>query len=377
MDNKMTLNLIAEIMGWSETDGATATEEFAWLRLMSEIKYDSYDGFRAGARFIESLAHWLKQFAPEHREGAYRFIKTRLIYISPAELRRVIESFVPETVTPMLRQQVAAELGIKPYEVWSTKEAVTAFDSRLRRTLLVGLSDGSRIDILRRADRRISQEQVVPMLYIEDEKWRDLNKDLVSDPRRGKGAKFDNVYLIDDFTASGTTFIRPKDAGWTGKLSRFNRLVRGARERLGDEFPIADDYALHIHHYISSAQAREALLERLALADAEWEEKSYGTYDVTEGLLLPPNAKLDEATDAEILALCDEYYDHALFERLEKHCREAGQSDMKRGYADCALPVIMEHNTPNNSISLLWAETAGEGGAHRMRPLFHRRDRHG
>ena len=42
----------------------------------------------------------------------------------------------------------------------------------------------------------------------------------------------------------------------------------------------------------------------------------------------------------------------------------------------CALPVVLEHNTPNNSIPLLWAETAGADGAHAMEPLFFRRDRH-
>jgi hypothetical protein len=78
-----------------------------------------------------------------------------------------------------------------------------------------------------------------------------------------------------------------------------------------------------------------------------------------------------------MLALCDKYYDHALFKRLEKHCREAGMNTMKLGYAYGALPVVLEHNTPNNSIPLLWAETAGDGRVHAMEPLFFRRDRHG
>jgi hypothetical protein len=50
---------------------------------------------------------------------------------------------------------------------------------------------------------------------------------------------------------------------------------------------------------------------------------------------------------------------------------------MKLGYANCALPVVLEHNTPNNSFPLLWAETARANGAHAMEPLFFRRDRHG
>jgi hypothetical protein len=49
---------------------------------------------------------------------------------------------------------------------------------------------------------------------------------------------------------------------------------------------------------------------------------------------------------------------------------------MKYGYADCALPLVLEHNTPNNAIPILWAETEGKLGEP-MRPLFFRRDRHG
>jgi hypothetical protein len=80
--------------------------------------------------------------------------------------------------------------------------------------------------------------------------------------------------------------------------------------------------------------------------------------------------------DDAIVDLCGRYYDHALFKRLEKHCREAGQTDMKYGYANCALPLVLEHNTPNNSIPLLWAETDGQSGP-QMQSLFFRRDRHG
>jgi hypothetical protein len=375
MNNKMALNLIAEIMGWNESDRSTANDEYAWLRLMSSVKYDGYSDFRAGARFVESLATWLKQFDAADRPAAYNFVKTRLIYVSPAELQRLIESFLPETVTPTLRAEVAAELGIKPYEAWSTAEGVALFRRRLRRTLFVGLSDGSRIDILRRASPAITQEHIIPMMYVDDEKWRDLHKKLQKEA--GDGAKFDHVYLVDDFTASGTTFIRQVEGSWTGKLQKFNDIVLRASKELGSSFPIAKDYALHIHHYVSSHQARQALEERLTEANAQWPEKSYGSYEITEGLLLPKSTKMTGGADAAILDLCDRYYDHALFERLEEHCKQAKQTDMKRGYANCALPIIFDHNTPNNSVSLLWAETDGEKGAHAMKPLFHRRDRHG
>jgi len=372
--NKLALNLIADVMGWDDADG-TATREYEWLRLMSSVKYDGYSDFRAGSRFLEALAAWLKQFEPADRPVAYEFVRRRLVYISPAEMQCLIEGFVPEVVTPSLRRKAAEELGIKPHQVWGSQEGTAAFSGLLRRTLIVGLSDGSRIDVLRRANsKRLTTEQIVPMMDVGREKWEDLAKNLADDA--GADAKFKRIYLIDDFTASGTTFVRFVDGDWKGKLTKFNKLVCNARKELGNAFPIVENYDLHIHHYVSSMQAREKLLQKTDEAETAWAEKTYGSVTVTESLLLPDTVPLKAVRDAAMIDLCNRYYDHSLFVRLQKHCEQAGQTDMRLGYADCALPVILDHNAPNNAISLLWAETAGADGP-AMRPLFRRRDRHG
>jgi hypothetical protein len=373
--NRFGLTLISEIMSWP--DDGTATREYRWLRLMSSAKYDGYSDFRAGSRFPENFATWLKQFDPEDRQTAYDFVKNRLVYISAAEMQRIIEAFVPETVTPFLRRLAADEVGIAPHEVWGNPEGAAAFRKLLRRSLFVGLSDGARIDILRRANaRKLSQEQIVPMMNVDPNKWVDLGKKLRE--AEGKDAQFDRVYLIDDFTASGTTFIREVKGEWKGKLKKFDDLVADARNTAQLRkvpFPISENYAVHIHHYVSTAQARTALLDRVADASSKWTARDYGEADIGEGLLLPASLKMEPSTDAAMLALCDKYYDHELYERLKEHCEEAGQTDMKLGYANCALPLVLEHNTPNNSIPLLWAETNGTKGRP-MRPLFRRRDRH-
>lgn len=384
MINRLALNLVAAVMGW---DNEAATREYAWLQLMSSIKYDGYSDFRAGIRFLESLVSWLREFEPSDREAAYAFVKFRLVYISAAEMQRVIENFIPETVTPYLRRVVGARLGLKSYEVWTTTEGAEAFKAQLRRCLFVGLSDGSRIDVLRRVNAgRLSQEQVIPMMNVDDEKWLSLAKDLVKE--QGADARFDDVFLIDDFTASGTTFIRFPDGVAKGKLAKFEKLVTLAKGRLKEGFPLADAYALHIHHYVSTTQAHQVLRERVEEATQRLPDRSFGSYQITEGLLLPPDLKLgsenkedgrfvpSKPADRRVLELCEKYYDHDLFKRLETHCREAGQSSMRYGYANCALPLILEHNTPNNSVPLLWAETPGKDGK-AMRSLFFRRDRHG
>ena len=149
MINRLALSLIADVMDWSEEE---VTREYAWLRLMSSVKYDGYSDFRAGVRFLENLAIWLRQFDPEDRSAAYSFVRHRLVYISTAEIHRLIETFVPETVTPYLREAAATEVGIRPYETWRNPDGAEAFKRLLRCSLFVGLSDGSRIDVLRRAN---------------------------------------------------------------------------------------------------------------------------------------------------------------------------------------------------------------------------------
>src|SRR3546814_12559868 len=117
------------------------------------------------------------------------------------------------------------------------------------------------------------------MMNIGFEKWCDLSKDL----RAGQGgdASFDDVYLIDDFTASGTTFIRHVDGEWKGKLEKFDRAVRAARKELKDRFPIAKNYRLHIHHYVSTHQARQALLKRVGEAQEHWCDRTFSSVVIT------------------------------------------------------------------------------------------------
>ena len=267
--------------------------------------------------------------------------------------------------------------SIPAYTVWASQKGADTFRRRLRKTLFVGMSDGSRIDVLRRVNAgRISQEQVVPMLNVDFEIWEDLAEKLEKHEGMQAGEKFDSVYLIDDFTASGTTFIRYVDNKWKGKLKKFNDIVRGAADKLGNKFPIIENFDLHIHHYISSSQARSNLEKLMQDAEA-WDKRTYGCWSVTEGLLLPRNLPLSSASDVDMMNICKKYYDHQLYERLRVHCEENGQTTMAFGYADCALPIVLEHNTPNNSIPLLWADTGGAPGVHAMHSLFHRRDRHG
>jgi len=40
---------------------------------------------------------------------------------------------------------------------------------------------------------------------------------------------------------------------------------------------------------------------------------------------------------------------------FDEHFEKGGTSDAKYGYAAGGLPIVLHHNTPNNSIALLWS----------------------
>lgn len=371
MKQSLALRELAEVMKWTDE---TAGGEFAWLRLIARLKYDGYQGYLTGVRFLASLVVWLRQFDERHRAVAYSFFRNRLVYISNVEIRHLVDQFYHRTVQPLLVEKAAAKFGIPPYSVWSHREAPAFVKSQLRRTLFMGLSDGARMDVLRRSNPgRISNEQTVLAPTLDLEKWQDLQNELRKDLKSQEDdPKFDTVYVVDDLTASGTSLIRNIDGKWKGKLPKLRNAIARARQELENEFALAERVTLCVHHYIateSALQEVEALAREAGkqFLDDWW----FAEVRFSAGMRFGVDAKVVEPDP--MLTLADEYYDSVLEDR---HAEESGDKNMRRGYKSCALPLILEHNTPNNSLSLLWAETSGKKGGHAMRPLFKRITRH-
>ncbi len=368
MNMTVALRLLGEIMEW---DDEKATTEYHWLRFMARFKYDGYRDFVAGARFLESLAAWLRRFDPVHRETAYALLKEHLIYIGPAEMRRLIESLYPDTVYPWLVREVSRRTGVPAWAVADTPASAEALRELRRRTLFVGLSEGAHPDGIRHANPGIlSNEQIIVSHQMGDEKWDDVVKELRKS--LGDEALFARAYLVDDFTASGTTLLRRNGARWAGKLKKFLDGVRD-REARGPEFKIFEDgWTIGVHHYLATEQAAARAGELFEQFRAEESVGGYGGVDFTYGYLLPESSRLP-VEDGPLRDLIDASYDPAI--ETTHNAAGGGGTDIRFGYKECALAVVLEHNTPNNSLPILWAESDNTNDNF-MRPLFRRRQRH-
>lgn len=224
-------------------------------------------------------------------------------------------------------------------------------------------------------------EQLVIATQIDADKWEDILKSLrkdLGDPN----AQFATVILVDDFMGTGTSFLRfntEKDK-WTGKLIRFKESVVRLEEGTGI-IPFEPNAQLCVHHYVSSYDAAIAVQQRVnEVTEQKILSDFFDDIHLSFGLILPQDLPIDKdpSGNAGIIALTKKYYDPLIRTR---HTDIGGVFHLGLGYGGCALPLVLEHNTPNNSIALLWAETDGgirDGGidAPAMRPLFRRRQRH-
>ena len=362
MKEELAQQLLALVMEWEE---GRVVEELPRLDRMAHFKYDEYQQFGPGQKFLEALCLWLKQFEtnPE-REVAYAFVRDRVVFISAADMRHLVESSFPDVIRPSLITDTADVIGTAPYRVTEVIRHL-AYKRALRQTLFLGLSDGSRMDIFRRA-AALDNEQVWQAYEISKPKSASMLNDL----RAAIGevdAQFARIVLIDDFSASGISYIRKEGDEWKGKL------VKALKQfQPGHDASCLIEYAaikMHIVLYVATKAAVDFISKQLADYCAE---QSIRVPDITAVYELSPDMALNLERDADFLALVDgnSYY---RTRPLDQHEAKGKTGTVKRGFAACALPLVLAHNCPNNSIYLLWADPLEKGSA---RGLFPRIVRH-
>lgn len=354
MRAELAERVLAAVMDWDEAELRGRVQE---LQALASHKYDEYRGYQPGVQFLESLASWLFQLVhPAERETAVNFVLKRLIFISDAEMEHLIAVAYPDVIRRIVAARAAEDCGIQEHrirQITSSKE----FVALQRRTLFLGLSDGARLDRLRRASRELSHEQfrlVASLEGVESGMQRKLGEAL-GQLGSNEPESFRHVFLVDDFAGSGYTLIRREEGGFGGKLPKLNRELQQLRRR----GVVSDDVRVSVLLYVASEQALTHVRDSMHEAGLDWEvrviQEIAGSYRV-------------DATDPDMRQLCEQYYDPVLYDEHKGHAT--------LGFRQAALPLVLCHNTPNDSVCLLWADTTDRPNSRRVRALFPRYERH-
>lgn len=358
MKDELAGQLLDRLLEW------TPSEQARWiadLRRLAAYKYDHYEGFAPGERFFESLARWLDQFQdPAERRRLVEFIRTELVFISRDELNHAIACVYPDYIKRDLVATVADELGDQAHRI-RTIVASDEFRTLRRKTLYLGLSDGARLDRLRRASPELSHEQfwLSPELgaHAVDTMAEKLGEAIEKQGLTGP-AQFRRVVFVDDFYGSGSSLLhRKEDGSWGGKLSRAREHLDGDL-RSGDSPLLTESVDVTVVIYVASAKAEEHIRTTLEAFEPSWRLH----------VVLPLPADLPVLDDS-LRSMCEWFFDDVL---IDEHKKER----VPFGYKAAALPLVLHHNTPNNSISILWADSVGRVGGQNRHALFPRYERH-
>src|ERR1035437_888443 len=84
-----------------------------YFQTMAKYKYDDYQQFATGLRFIENMAIWLSQFNKEDRKIALDFVHERLVFISTPEINLLAVSCFPDRIREILINETASKYGIQ------------------------------------------------------------------------------------------------------------------------------------------------------------------------------------------------------------------------------------------------------------------------
>ena len=339
---------------------AEFAEQLSVLRSLAAYKYDEYQQYAPGRQFIAYLAGWLEQFqGPEERRRALRFVQERLIFISDLEMRHLVNLMAFDHVPSVLQRHVAKRLDIPDFRVAMVRSKPD-FNRALRASLFLGMSDGARIDQFRRSSPGLSNEQFAMTHELNDQRvttmFNELRTDLHNDD-----AGFEFIFLVDDFAGSGRTIIRDnKGEPPGGRLLRF----------------VEDTLPKLVHHhcpqifialYVATHQAVEHLNQSILNFEAPlWSPDLLP--QVITAMTIDDRARLvhDRSDDG---FETDQLFDDLLHRHYDSAIEDQHKGNVLHGYAECGLPLVLNHNTPNNSLYLLWE-------SEKTKPLFPRVQRH-
>lgn len=355
MRDALAERLLANVMEWTPEDVA---RERPVLQALAAFKYDEYQQFSPGMRFVESLALWLQQFTTlGERLAAYEFVLGRLVFLSHAEMAHFSAIAYPDIIRPVFIEQAAKDALLAPFRV-NQILATDAFKRLQAASLFLGLSDGARIDLFRRSNKELSHEQIFTSYELSDEKVGEIRAWL---NKRGHTDAAPALVLLDDFSASGTSCLAADGDRAKGKVCTFiDRVQSSDAWNSVVSFPKT---RLVVVLYVATEQAIANID-----AGAEIVRRKHGI-DTTVLCVqrIASNISLKASDSGPMIDVIKKYYDASL---EDEHTKKGG-SDLKFGFAAGGLPLVLHHNTPNNSIFLLWVE-----GSESVKPLFPRVSRH-
>lgn len=335
---------------WKASEKSKETQD---IQIISELKYDDYQQFTHGMRYIESLALWLRQFdTTDDKICAYDLVKNKLVYVSVEEMRQLVTNAYPMKMHRYIMEKTRAFCDKRVISDVGERQDVYRFFRR--SSLFLGLSDGSHMDYFRRQNPKLSNEQIFVHYDFSESKAKDMRNSLMEDGfiqnfcnkfNVQEQCDFTTIFLLDDFSGSGRSFIRKDGKSWHGKINTFFKRLKASKFKVEQ---IEIHLVLYVATHVSLNYLKESLNEFV-------NEHGYKPVSVEPIQFVKP---IDWSENVKLKQLLKENYDKYVKKGyksfVDKHFEKGNGKEYYLGFADGSLPLILYHNTPNNSLPVLW-----------------------
>lgn len=359
MQKDLSKRLLSAVLGWSVEE----IEKYSQLiGNLAELKYDEYQQYKPGSRFVEHLCAWLNQFDKgAERNIAFHFLLKNLVFISISEMHRLIETAYYECILPLFKDDAAVfckESGMEGCEQRITELIKT-------KALFLAMSDGARIDVLRRI-ARLDHEQVFVTYDLPEQKFtkiiaeankRVAKKETDAEVINKLPGGFGHIFLLDDFSGSGISYFRKENNKWHGKVNKVLDILE-KEKIIGSDSD--NKVKLHVILYLATPKAKEKIKSEISRFYAK---RKYTVIIDVQCVQAINQVTLNE--DEEELFV--KYYARVKNEIEDSHYKKGNMDFPHHGFDNCGLALVLYHNTPNNTFPIIWA---GENA------LFRRVTRH-
>lgn len=304
---------LRDVLGPTVEEAGLA-QSLSTLDVLAEAKFDAYERYPPLTGFWETLIEWLRQADPGDRMGMLRWLSRNLLFVSRDQVHSLLRVFADEWLVTR-SMELARRHGCD-------------VETELAGTAVCALSDGVPLGTVRRLVPRLTHRQ------------------FFSDPAllNGLVRTLRHLVLIDDFSGTGKSLAHATTDG-----APFGRVPDACR----------------ILRELEAAKPRGAVVSVVLLMASTAAVQHLNAMLPALGCSLHVMQVLDSCPDAEMQSWSQRYLGLSPDPAVKTH--------VNAGYRMGDLPVVLSHNTPNDSYALLWA--AQDTGDRAWRPLFPRFDR--
>lgn len=312
-------------------------EQLYKIQYLSERKYNYYDQYLPGETFQNRLLRWLENFDKKDRNIAMKVVK-HLTYIDMHELRSLAVTTFWNSLLLIEKEiikNIDREIFLKTYQ----KKKKKLIDKELGKSIYVAIADDVLFDYFRRRAQRRKPTILGGDSFVEYYKLHpycqedDLDK--LEDTER--------IFMLDQLSASGTSFIRKEENGWKGKIIRFKEIWKNI-----------ENVKIYYLPYIMSSVAERNVNRRLKKWRCE-ENPSLKDIVIKPSLKVKVSKcvrannsyKIDETKP--VAKLCEKYFDEDI---IDEHKEKGGEC--KWGFGESGLDLVLNTNCPNNTLPIIW-----------------------